>query len=173
MRKREYDAKVKTKQFEIGQWVWYYYPRRYSNRSPKWNKTYCGPFLVVGKISPCDYVIQKTKKSSPQVVHGNKLKQCGSQTPTLWITPKHDQLKATKVQSTDETSVLTGSKGQPEETTKSGRYLPQQQKMQKRRDYPSLDEVDLQPPRRSLPPKVRNPPRHLMDYQIPSSHLQY
>ena len=84
-RKNEYDIKVKSAKFSVGQWVWYYYPRRYVKRSPKWSKNYDGPFLIVKVISPCDYVIQKNKRSRAQVVHGDKLKLCYSETPTSWL----------------------------------------------------------------------------------------
>ena len=53
-RKDDYDTKVTSRTFDVGQWTWYYYPRRYIRRSPKWTKTYDGPFLVVGKIPPSD-----------------------------------------------------------------------------------------------------------------------
>ena len=172
MRKREYDAKVKPRQFEIGQWVWYYYPRRYSYRSPKWNKIYGGPFLVVGKIPPCDYVIQKTKKSSLQVVHGNKLKQCVSQTPTSWITPKDDQLKATNVQSTGETSVLTGSQGRPQEYKKWKIYSAAIENAEKKR-LPIVGSGRLGTSKMEFTTKSEKPTEALMDYQFPSSHLQY
>ena len=34
-RKKEYDVKVKSKQFNIGDWVYYFYPRRYTKKNPK------------------------------------------------------------------------------------------------------------------------------------------
>ena len=85
-RKIEYDLRVKTKDFEVGQFVWYFYPRRYQKRSPKWSKSYDGPFfLIIRKIPPCDFVIQRTKKSRPMVVHANKLKMCECSTPPSWL----------------------------------------------------------------------------------------
>jgi len=42
-RKRYYDMRVKDREFRPGMWVWYYYPRRYPRKSPKWQKTYIGP----------------------------------------------------------------------------------------------------------------------------------
>ena len=62
-RKLDYDQHVKSKEFKAGDWIWYYYPRRYQKRSPKWSKTYDGPFLVIKRITPSDYVIQKSKLS--------------------------------------------------------------------------------------------------------------
>ena len=84
-RKNEYDVKVKDTQFDVGQAVWYFYPRRYTKRSPKWCSNYDGPFRVVKVIPPCDYVIQKSRKSKPQVVHGDKLKPCRSEAPPFWL----------------------------------------------------------------------------------------
>ena len=37
-RKHTYDMMVKPKHFQVGQKVWYYYPRRYKSRSPKWQR---------------------------------------------------------------------------------------------------------------------------------------
>lgn len=79
------DAKVKDIKFTPGQWVWRFYPRRYSNRSPKWSRPYDGPYLITKIIEPCDYVIQRSKRGVPQVVHGDKLKLCHSDVPPSWV----------------------------------------------------------------------------------------
>jgi hypothetical protein len=84
-RKTMYDIRVKMKDFSIGDWVWYYYPRRYRFRSPKWQKNYTGPFLVIREIGPVNYVIQKSQRSQPFVVHADKLKRCFSATPKTWL----------------------------------------------------------------------------------------
>jgi len=34
-RKKTYDLKVSRAEFNVGEWVWYYYPRRYHRKSPK------------------------------------------------------------------------------------------------------------------------------------------
>ena len=44
--KNTYVVRVKENTFSIGDWVWYYYPRRYQRRSPKWQKLYTGPYLI-------------------------------------------------------------------------------------------------------------------------------
>ena len=76
LRKKMYDVKVRRKEFEVGQWVWYYYPRRFQRKSPKWQKMYTGPYLIVKAIEPVNYVVQKSMRSKPMVVHTNKLKLC-------------------------------------------------------------------------------------------------
>ena len=84
-RKKDYDIKVKMRKFNVGDWVYYFYPRRYVKRSPKWTRNYDGPFLVVDIFPPSDYVIQRSKRSTPQVVHGDKLKFCHGETPRSWL----------------------------------------------------------------------------------------
>jgi hypothetical protein len=75
-RKETYDTKVNETTFRCGDWVWYYYPRRRNGRSAKWSSFYIGPFEVVKEIPPCNYVLQKSQRAKPFVVHGDKLKLC-------------------------------------------------------------------------------------------------
>ena len=84
-RKRTYDVRVRAREFKVGDWVWYLYPRRYVGRSPKWQKTYTGPFLVVREIPPLNLVIQKSKRAKMEVVHVDKLKKCYGETPPSWL----------------------------------------------------------------------------------------
>ena len=89
-RKKEYDLKVKPRSFQVGEKVWYLYQRRYTARSPKWQKRYIGPFEVVKVLPPADYVIRTSKRLEPMVVHANKLKTCYSDTPTTSLEPTDD-----------------------------------------------------------------------------------
>ena len=68
-RKKTYDIRVKEAVFRIGDWVWYHYPRRYQKKSPKWQKSYVGPYLIVREIVPVNYVLQKSARAKPFVVH--------------------------------------------------------------------------------------------------------
>ena len=43
-RRKAYDVRVRTEDFEVGDWVFYHYPRRFQSRSAKWQKVYTGPF---------------------------------------------------------------------------------------------------------------------------------
>ena len=65
-------------------WVWYYYPRRYARKLPKWQKTYIGPYLITKVLPPSNAVLQKTKKSRAFVVLFDKLKLCMGPTPDDW-----------------------------------------------------------------------------------------
>jgi transposase InsO family protein len=84
-RKTYYDLKTTARQFRTNDWVWYFYPRRRTGRSPKWQRMYTGPFLVTDKLSEVNYVIQKSQKADPLVVHVDKLKLCVGMTPKSWL----------------------------------------------------------------------------------------
>ena len=80
-RKKSYNIRVKAEQFQVGDWVYYHYPRRYQKKSPKWQKSYIGPYLATRMIAPVNYVLQRSAKSKPFVVHADKLKRCYGETP--------------------------------------------------------------------------------------------
>jgi hypothetical protein len=84
-RKQRYDTGVKLRCFEPGQWVWYYYPRRRPQRSPKWQKLYTGPYLIVKMIDSHNAIIQRSQRSRSLVVHCDKLKPCLAETPPSWL----------------------------------------------------------------------------------------
>jgi transposase InsO family protein len=83
--KRYYDAKVRPKSFPVGTWVYYYYPRRRTGISVKWQRSFCGPFLIVAQVGPVNVRIQKTRRSKPFVVHIDKLKRCEAGAPVSWL----------------------------------------------------------------------------------------
>ena len=84
-RKKTYDVQMKKAEFNVGDLVWCWYPRRYQKKSPKWQKAYTGPYLIVRVIEPVNYVLQKTARAKAFVVHADKLKRCQGQTPNTWI----------------------------------------------------------------------------------------
>jgi len=84
-RKTSYDRRVRPSDLKIGDWVWYWYPRRFTARSYKWQRNYTGPYLVVRAVPPVNFAIQKSPKSKPFIVHVNKLKKCLGDTPVSWL----------------------------------------------------------------------------------------
>ena len=183
-RKTNYDIKVKSKQFYPGQWVWYYYPRKIQNRSPKWSKVYDGPFLVIKRIPPCDYVIQRTKRSAQLVVHADKLKECHSETPPSWLKPtgelpedsrqletgSHDPgyVPATlhNHQKGDRNFQATQCTDRQPHGGGSERPAGRTVSKRPRRNLPRLDEVGNEPQQRELPSRARRQPVYLRDYQV-------
>ena len=93
---------MRDRQFKKGDWVYWFYPRRYKGRSPKWARQYIGPFLITRVIPPCNYVIQKSARSKPIVTHTDKLKACLGEVPKSWLTDVGDS------PSTDEAVPLPG-----------------------------------------------------------------
>ena len=75
--KRRYDLRVKERQFNLGDMVYYFYPRRRAGLSPKWQRFYEGPYDVVERLGPVTYRIRKSPRSNPLVVYVDKLKACG------------------------------------------------------------------------------------------------
>ena len=74
-RKKRYDVKVlDLPKLEPGQLVHYFYPRRYSGKSPKWQKMYTGPYTVVRVINDHVVLIRRTPRSRIISVHRDKLK---------------------------------------------------------------------------------------------------
>jgi transposase InsO family protein len=85
-RKRYYDMRVRDATFKSGDWVWLFHPRRFARISPKWQRMYTGPYLVLHQIGPVNYRVQKSRRSKPVVVHVDKLKLCTGPTPVSWLT---------------------------------------------------------------------------------------
>jgi hypothetical protein len=74
-RKLHYDVDLKSAEaITLGSLVWYYYPRRYKGRTPKWQRMFIGPMKVIRVIDAHNFVVQKSSKSKPMVVHRDKLK---------------------------------------------------------------------------------------------------
>jgi hypothetical protein len=84
--KRLYDMRVRPSQYRVGQWVYYYCPRKYTGRSPKWQRLYTGPFLIVREMGPVNMQLQASPRAHPFVSHIDKLKPCLASTPKSWVT---------------------------------------------------------------------------------------
>ena len=41
-RKKTYELRVRKQKIKSGAWIWYYYPRHWTGRSPKWSRNYVG-----------------------------------------------------------------------------------------------------------------------------------
>jgi len=81
--KRKYDQRVK-KQVKYNPGKWVFYPRRVQGKTPKWQRYYDGPFLVLEVIGDVNYRVQRSVHSKKQVVHLDKLKRYLGTTPLPW-----------------------------------------------------------------------------------------
>lgn len=79
-----YDLRVKPATFKVGQWVWYFYPRRRTGIKEKWAKHFTGPFRVQEQLSPVLYKIQKSPRSQPLIVYVDKLKAYLGENTKVW-----------------------------------------------------------------------------------------
>jgi hypothetical protein len=154
-RKKQYDLRVREKGFETGTWVWYYCPRRYQKRSPKWQRMYSGPFLVVKRIPPLNYVIQRSKHSLPKVVHADKLRAWLGEPLPSWLESK-------------ETERTITAEGKEEARTQPKRRAQRAESPEQVPDsVESLDgdQSEVEAPR-ARPARVRKQPRKFEGYAM-------
>ena len=88
-RKDKYDVGVRKREFQPGQLVWYYYPRRRQGLSAKWQNFYIGPYEVIRLLDSHNVVIRKNKRSKCLIVHRDKLKPCFGEACENNETPKY------------------------------------------------------------------------------------
>jgi len=81
-----YDDRVKTARFEEGQLVWYYSPRRRKGMCRKWECSNVGGFRVMKKLNDVNYIIQKSPRTKPIIVHIDRLTPYRGDIPAVWQT---------------------------------------------------------------------------------------
>jgi len=72
--KQSYDASVRPKLFEENDEVLLFDPRKKRGKYIKWSVTWIGPFRVKKRLNSCNYVLQKSAKSRPFVVHVDRMR---------------------------------------------------------------------------------------------------
>ena len=83
--KQRYDARVKPVQFKVGQFVWYYCPRRRPGLNPKWMNRNTGPHLIVRQNNLVNYTLKFTPGGERmQVVHIDKLTPYRGEISAKW-----------------------------------------------------------------------------------------
>jgi len=84
--KRYYDLRVRPRSYNIGDWVYYFNPRKYVNRQDKWSRKFIGPFLVVGVSGPVTEKLQRSRRSKPFYARVDKVKPYEAQSmPKSWL----------------------------------------------------------------------------------------
>jgi len=73
--KERYDASVKPKQFVENEEILLFDPRKKRGHFTKWSVTWVGPFIVKKRLNDCNYIIQKSAKSRPFVVHVDRMRR--------------------------------------------------------------------------------------------------
>jgi predicted aspartyl protease len=72
--KRRYDVRVRECHVKVGDRVWYFSPRKYRNKSPKWSLQTSGPFEVMRKVNDVNYVVRRSARHPSFVVHIDRLR---------------------------------------------------------------------------------------------------
>jgi len=73
--KRRYDPRVKFCRFSVRQRVWYFCPRRFKHRSPKWSLQTAEPYEIIRKVNDVNYVIRLSPKHPAFTVHVDRLRE--------------------------------------------------------------------------------------------------
>ena len=82
---QNYDRNALLSSYEVGEWVWLYGVQRKRGLCPKFMSKWTGPYLVTSKLSDVVYRIQMTSRSSPKVVHIDRLKKYQGPTIKSWL----------------------------------------------------------------------------------------
>ena len=72
--KKSYDASIKPKSFEEGAFVLLYTPKRKRGVYSRWQVAWLGPYRVIRRLNPTNYVVQRSPRSKAFVVHADRLK---------------------------------------------------------------------------------------------------
>jgi len=147
--KRCYDVKVRPHHYEVGQWVYYFNPRKYARRQDKRVTKFSRPFLVIAIPTPVNVVIQRSSRVKPMTVHLDKVKLYTGPEQVSWLKP-----------------VATGPPDNENVTTPSAGRVGQPAGSPENRP---LETVEESSPRIRLPdvrPKrARRPPGYLAGYE--------
>jgi len=77
--------RVRLAAYKVGDWVYYFNPRKFKGRQDKWARKYTGPFCVTKVPSPVNVQLQKNKRSSPFIVHIDKVKPYLGEPAVEWV----------------------------------------------------------------------------------------
>jgi len=92
--KKYYDLGLKGADFNTGDWVLYFNPRKLRGKQMKWVRQYEGPFLIIAKPTKLTARIQRSVRAQSQVVHVDKLKKFMGNTPKAWrMTDVNEQME--------------------------------------------------------------------------------
>ena len=83
--KRNYDKRVSSKPFRVGDSVWLHNIRRKKGRNPKLDCPWEGPYLVVSVLLDVTYRIQRSRRAKPKVIHADRLKPYLGPALKSWI----------------------------------------------------------------------------------------
>jgi len=72
--KRRYYLRTKPHHFGVGDWMYYFNPRKLVGRQDKWRRKFAGPFMVTKVVAPVNVVLQRSRRARPFCVHIDRVK---------------------------------------------------------------------------------------------------
>ena len=101
--KERYNLLQNAESLEEGAAVWFFNPRRKKGLTPKFNRPWEGPYVIVKKINDLVYRIQLGQRTKPKVVHCNRLwPYSGPAAPTWFRSSETDRVQPEQATPTDE-----------------------------------------------------------------------
>ena len=79
-----YNLRARPSTYQVGQIVWFYYPRHRQNVRDKWASWFTGPYRVEKQVSSVLYQIRKSPRSQARLVYVDRLKPFFGETPAVW-----------------------------------------------------------------------------------------
>ena len=83
--KKTYDQKVEGRPFAVGEFVWLHNAAKTKGLSPKLQRRWEGPYLIVHRLSDVTCRIQAKKRGKMKVVHVDRLKPYIGEPPQSWL----------------------------------------------------------------------------------------
>jgi transposase InsO family protein len=74
--KAAYDKRAKNVDFSVGQWVLVRSEFCPSGQYHKWRPNYMGPFVILERIGPVNYQVQRKATGEAVIVHADRLRPC-------------------------------------------------------------------------------------------------
>ena len=102
--KKSYDHRVDENSLEVGEFVWLHNPNKKKGLSPKLQRRWVGPFLIVSKLGDCVYRIQKSQRTNPKVVHRNRITKYHGKEAHSWL--ENSDSNSVYTQLSEEASVV-------------------------------------------------------------------
>ena len=150
--KRYYDASVWEMSYKGDDPVWFYNPQRKKGISPKFQRLWHGPYIVLKKINDVIYRVQLSPHTKPKVIHHNRLAPYQGQNIQNWL----QNQDARQQQASEIMSVRTPSATNMQSETNVRTGKPPRNNSA---EFPKNDKGELVPPlrrsgRQRAPPKI-------------------
>ena len=79
-RKTDYDRAVKERRFEVGQRILLREEACKSGLYDKWRMNYEGPYVILKRLGPVNFLIKRPNGGRPRVVHVDRIRRCLKET---------------------------------------------------------------------------------------------